>query len=78
MYKISGEIVKDFQIHLTVIEERPIVGLKVQFPVIGELPGDAIEVEENKVRINFNLSEVEQVGPYDILEAALEQKSQAR
>ena len=52
---------KDFQLRLTVIEERPIVGLKVQIPVIGEISGDAIEIEDNKVKIAFNMSEVEQV-----------------
>ncbi len=52
---------KDFQLRLTVIENRPIVGLKVQIPVIGEISGDHIEIEDNKVQVNFGMSEVEQV-----------------
>jgi hypothetical protein len=53
--------VKDFQIHLTVKEERPIVGLKVDVPIIGQISGENIEVNDREVKIVFNMSEVEQV-----------------
>ena len=52
---------KDFQIHLTVKEERPIVGLKVDVPIIGQISGENIEVNDREVKIVFNMSEVEQV-----------------
>ena len=58
----SGEIVKDFQIRLTVTEDRPITGLNVHIPVIGELSNDLVEfTDTNTARIVFNMSEVEQV-----------------
>jgi hypothetical protein len=53
--------VKDFQIHLTVKEERPIVALKVDVPIIGQISGENIEVNDREVKIVFNMSEVEQV-----------------
>ncbi len=62
IFGISGEIVKDFQIRLTVKENRPITGLNVHIPVIGELSNDLVEyTDRNTARIVFNMSEVEQV-----------------
>ncbi len=62
-YFLSGEIVKDFQIRLTVKEDRPIAGLNVHIPVIGELSNHLVEFTDRSTtaRIVFNMSEVEQV-----------------
>jgi hypothetical protein len=53
--------VKDFQIRLTIAENRPIVGLTVDVPVIGELSADFVKIQDNEARIVFNMNEVEQV-----------------
>ena len=60
-FSFSGEIVKDLQIRLTIAEDRPIVGLTVDVPVIGELSPDLVQIQDNVATIVFNMNEVEQV-----------------
>ena len=55
-----GEIVPDFQIRMTVVENRPISSIKVMAPVIGDITDNLKERSDQVKSLNLNLSEVEQ------------------
>ena len=57
-----GEIVKDFQIRLTIADSNPLSNVNISAPVIGEITNDSVKIDgqENIVTILFSMSEVEQ------------------
>lgn len=54
-----GELVKDFQIGLAIVDERELTRVNVSAPVIGEITAGAESVEGG-LSVRFNMSEVEQ------------------
>lgn len=56
-----GEIVKNFQVKLSIKEDNPINWLNVTAPVIGSVAqGENIVADKNPHQISFNMSELEQ------------------
>jgi len=57
-----GEIVPDFQIRIVISENRPLTGLRVVAPLIGDITNDTVRVLDGgrEATVNLNLTVTDQ------------------